>query len=38
MHNIDTLLKDKGKELWSIGPRETAFRALEKYISGGYEI
>ena len=29
MHNIDTLLKDKGKELWSIGPRETAF---------GYEI
>ena len=29
MHNIDTLLKEKGKELWSIGPRETAFKALE---------
>jgi len=29
MHNIDTLLKDKGKDIWSIGPQETAFKALE---------
>ena len=29
MHNIDTLLKDKGKDIWSIEPRETAFKALE---------
>ena len=29
MYNIDTLLKDKGKDIWSIGPQETAFRALE---------
>jgi CBS domain-containing protein len=29
MHNIDTLLKDKGQEIWSIGPQETAFKALE---------
>ena len=29
MHNIDTLLKDKGKDIWSIGPQESAFKALE---------
>ena len=29
MHNIDTLLKDKGKDIWSIEPREIAFKALE---------
>jgi len=29
MHNISTLLKDKGKDIWSIEPRETAFKALE---------
>jgi len=29
MYNIDTLLKDKGKDIWSIGPQETAFKALE---------
>jgi CBS domain-containing protein len=29
MHNIDTLLKDKGRDIWSIGPQETAFKALE---------
>jgi CBS domain-containing protein len=29
MHNIDTLLKNKGQEIWSIGPQETAFKALE---------
>jgi len=29
MHNIDTLLKDKGQDIWSIEPRETAFKALE---------
>ena len=32
MHNIDTLLKDKGKDIWSIEPRETAFKALETKI------
>ena len=29
MNNIDTLLKDKGKDIWSIEPRESAFKALE---------
>ena len=29
MHNIGTLLDTKGREIWSIEPRETAFKALE---------
>jgi CBS domain-containing protein len=29
MHNIQTLLEDKGHEIWSIEPRDTAFKALE---------
>jgi len=29
MHNIATLLEAKGREIWSIEPRDTAFKALE---------
>jgi CBS domain-containing protein len=29
MHNISTLLEAKGKDIWSIGPQETAFKALQ---------
>lgn len=29
MHNIATLLEAKGKEIWTIEPRQTAFKALE---------
>jgi len=29
MHNIGTLLEAKGKDIWSIGPQETAFKALQ---------
>jgi CBS domain-containing protein len=29
MHTISTLLEDKGQDIWSIGPRETAFKALQ---------
>ena len=29
MHNIGTLLDTKGREIWSIEPRATAFKALE---------
>jgi len=29
MHNIDTLLEAKGRDIWSIGPQETAFKALQ---------
>jgi CBS domain-containing protein len=29
MHNIGTLLEAKGKDVWSIGPQETAFKALQ---------
>lgn len=30
IHNIGTLLETKGKDIWSIGPEITAFKALEK--------
>jgi len=29
MHNISTLLEAKGNDIWSIEPRETAFKALQ---------
>ena len=29
MHTIGTLLETKGKDIWSIGPEKTAFKALE---------
>jgi CBS domain-containing protein len=29
MHNIATLLEAKGKDIWSIEPRETTFKALQ---------
>ena len=29
MHNIGTLLEAKGKDVWSVGPQETAFKALQ---------
>jgi CBS domain-containing protein len=29
MHTINTLLEDKGQDIWSIGPQETAFKALQ---------
>jgi CBS domain-containing protein len=29
MHNIGTLLEAKGREIWSIEPQETAFKALQ---------
>jgi CBS domain-containing protein len=29
MHNVSTLLEAKGKDIWSIGPQETAFKALQ---------
>ena len=29
MHNIGTLLEAKGKDIWSVGPQETAFKALQ---------
>jgi len=29
MHTIGTLLEAKGRDIWSIGPQETAFKALQ---------